>query len=831
MKKYFINYNIGDKGYVDAVFANSEAEAKEIYKSLSKDIIVIDVSVLEKDISTCLADSNMPVTVDYSVDGIKYREVWYCSQDLAKTSVMTMHNNAKIDNIRNGIQTDRYTASKSEIIVHKPYRNEEKKKEQSPAFLFLAIIAVLIVCALMPIIVNVINYIDPRFTKKQKEMPKCSGPFFKKIRQIYLIVGIVFYVIAIGLFILGSVVLKDITYGLLFVFFGGLVYGGSYLFIRFKKKNTFYLEDDTENNKDVNKNEAKETTINEQNVKSIEVENEDIPATPVCKVETTTLFILENEIVELLESYNELKTKNAITQEEYDKKSSEIMSLETKEMDSPSPYYLNQVEIIKAINAYKECLDNNMIEEVTYLYLKNKYLCSNEIIKDNVSANIEYVKSYYDLLSVSVISKETYNHKISMLLYKKVYSIDYDYYKKDQEQAIQTLKYYNLYKQGLLTEELFVDKRDKLLSLDKKKEELEKISEYFEKKDSNSIDGDYINSYNNYLEMIANGNNQAFEEKVYVSPMQDDVVAVDVAATTVGMAEKKADVEETPVEAKQETSNDFETKKEKPKKKSKKPLIIILIIVIVLACLGGGGAGVYYFVMQGNKTNSAKEQEAHNEIYTITFNSTGGTNVASQEVAYGNKVTQPWIPSRTPTAQYRYVFAGWYTDASYQNLFDFNTDIHEDLTLYAKWTTETRTYTVTFNSNGGTKISAQQVSYGNTVNKPADPIRTGYIFKGWFTDSECNNYYDFSSTLKNSITLYAGWTFDSSNYCYVWFVPNNGDYTTGYLVRKGNTVSRPANPSKKGYTFAGWYADETLQTPFDFSEVITSAIYVYAKWE
>jgi len=68
------------------------------------------------------------------------------------------------------------------------------------------------------------------------------------------------------------------------------------------------------------------------------------------------------------------------------------------------------------------------------------------------------------------------------------------------------------------------------------------------------------------------------------------------------------------------------------------------------------------------------------------------------------------------------------------------------------------TYTVTFNSQGGSSVSSQVVSYGGKVTQPSDPIRTGYTFGGWYKESGCINAWNFSTdTVTSNITLYAKW--------------------------------------------------------------------------
>lgn len=68
--------------------------------------------------------------------------------------------------------------------------------------------------------------------------------------------------------------------------------------------------------------------------------------------------------------------------------------------------------------------------------------------------------------------------------------------------------------------------------------------------------------------------------------------------------------------------------------------------------------------------------------------------------------------------------------------------------------------TVTFDSHQGTAVDSQLVAVGDKVAKPADPIKEGYTFSGWFTDEDCTKAYDFDATVDGAepeFTLYAGW--------------------------------------------------------------------------
>ena len=70
----------------------------------------------------------------------------------------------------------------------------------------------------------------------------------------------------------------------------------------------------------------------------------------------------------------------------------------------------------------------------------------------------------------------------------------------------------------------------------------------------------------------------------------------------------------------------------------------------------------------------------------------------------------------------------------------------------------TNSYTVKFDTQGGSAIENVSVKLNGTVQKPEDPVREGYAFAGWFTDKECTTAYDFDAKVTKSFTLYAKWT-------------------------------------------------------------------------
>jgi uncharacterized repeat protein (TIGR02543 family) len=209
--------------------------------------------------------------------------------------------------------------------------------------------------------------------------------------------------------------------------------------------------------------------------------------------------------------------------------------------------------------------------------------------------------------------------------------------------------------------------------------------------------------------------------------------------------------------------------------------------------------------------------------YTVTFNSNGGSAVASQSVNYGSAATTPASPTLTG-----YTFAGWYADAGYATVWNFATNlITGNVTIYAKWTINQ--YTVTFNSNGGSAVASQSVNYGSAATTPASPTLAGHVFAGWYADSGLLTAWNFSTNLiTGNVTIYAKWTVNQYT---VTFNSNGGSVVASQSVNYGSTATAPASPTLTGFTFAGWYADSGLLTAWNFSTtLVTTNVTIYAKW-
>lgn len=213
-------------------------------------------------------------------------------------------------------------------------------------------------------------------------------------------------------------------------------------------------------------------------------------------------------------------------------------------------------------------------------------------------------------------------------------------------------------------------------------------------------------------------------------------------------------------------------------------------------------------------TLTASWKTAQVKTHTVTFTGTGDD--FTQTVADGSSATVPTVPSKKG-----YTFAGWYSGDS---LYDFTTPVTDDLTMEAHWTKNT--YTVSFDSNGGSDVDSQQVEYKDTASQPDNPTLDGYTFQGWTLDGDP---YDFNTPVTSSITLKALWSKNTpvAKKHTVTFDSGKGSKVDSQTVKEGDPVSKPDNPTREGYTFNGWLLGGD---PYDFTTPVMQDLTLTASW-
>ncbi len=176
----------------------------------------------------------------------------------------------------------------------------------------------------------------------------------------------------------------------------------------------------------------------------------------------------------------------------------------------------------------------------------------------------------------------------------------------------------------------------------------------------------------------------------------------------------------------------------------------------VVTAVKAGTAKITVTTVSGGYTAecdiTVEEEQA--KLYTVKFETGGANQINDAVVAEGEKIPEPVTPVREG-----YVFEGWYSDAAYTKAWDFAKDtVMSDLTLYARWTAETKSYSVRFETNGGNRIEDAVVLEGEKIPEPAVPVREGYVFEGWYSDAAYTKAWDFANdTVMSDMTLYARW--------------------------------------------------------------------------
>ena len=185
----------------------------------------------------------------------------------------------------------------------------------------------------------------------------------------------------------------------------------------------------------------------------------------------------------------------------------------------------------------------------------------------------------------------------------------------------------------------------------------------------------------------------------------------------------------------------------------------------------------------------------------------GDSEYAKQVLPSGTLATRPDAPAATPG----YTFGGW--NKADGTAWDYASDkVTDNITLYAKWAANT--YTITFDTAGGSEIAPITQEYGTVITAPEAPTREGYTFIGW--DKEIP-----TTMPAENMTVTAQWeinqytiTFDTAGGSEI--APITQDY--------GTAITAPADPTREGYTFMGW--DKEIPTTMPAKNIT-----ITAKWK
>ena len=269
----------------------------------------------------------------------------------------------------------------------------------------------------------------------------------------------------------------------------------------------------------------------------------------------------------------------------------------------------------------------------------------------------------------------------------------------------------------------------------------------------------------------------------------------------------------------------------------------------------------------------ADEQKTEQNQINVLYAANGGQFVDGNETMQGvadadGKLRQPPTPTRDG-----YTFAGWYWVSDLSVLTEEQKDLNKvdftqpvtkpHVTMYAQWVKNQDEINVLYAANGGQFADGNDTMQGvadsdGVMRQPTAPTREGYTFAGWYWVSDLSdltdeqkdlNKVDFSQSIagKDHATIYAQWTKNADqNEIDVLYAANGGQFATGETFQQGVTDSdgmmrQPAEPTREGYTFDGWYwvsdlsglTDEQKDlNKVDFSQSVAGKehVTVFAQW-
>jgi len=204
--------------------------------------------------------------------------------------------------------------------------------------------------------------------------------------------------------------------------------------------------------------------------------------------------------------------------------------------------------------------------------------------------------------------------------------------------------------------------------------------------------------------------------------------------------------------------------------------------------------------------------------YTITLVLDGGSGSSSILDDFGTAITTP------VTEKTGYTFGGWYSDIALTTAYTFTTMPAENITIYAKWTINQ--YTIIFNVDGGSAVTAITQDYNTIVSSPSSPTKTGYTFGEWYSDIALTTAYTFTTMPAEDITIYSKWTINQYT---ITLNVDGGSAVTAITQDYGSAISTPVT-TKTGYTFEGWYSDAVFSSAYTFTTTPAENITIYAKW-
>lgn len=213
-------------------------------------------------------------------------------------------------------------------------------------------------------------------------------------------------------------------------------------------------------------------------------------------------------------------------------------------------------------------------------------------------------------------------------------------------------------------------------------------------------------------------------------------------------------------------------------------------------------------------------------IYTVRFETEGGTTYPEQFIEENGKVVQPSEPVRDG-----YKFVEWQVDG---NPYNFDNPVTSNLTIVAKWEEEdeNKTYTVTFDLNGGngSKPANQTVKTGERATVPSErPTKDKNRFLGWSTSRNAYSPNIEAVTIRNDTTFYAVWQSTVKTYTVNINLDGGSGCGSSQKVEEGGHPTGCTSITKPNHTFAHWTSGGRDYARLD-QITVNSDMSVYAVW-
>ena len=192
-------------------------------------------------------------------------------------------------------------------------------------------------------------------------------------------------------------------------------------------------------------------------------------------------------------------------------------------------------------------------------------------------------------------------------------------------------------------------------------------------------------------------------------------------------------------------------------------------------------------------TVTAKFEEKSPEVKEFTVKFVADGEVTETKVKEGEKAVKPIDPVKEG-----YVFLGWYVG---EEAYDFENAVTADVELVAKFEEAIVEYTVKFVVDG--EASEVKVAEGEKAVKPADPVKEGFVFLGWYVGEEA---YDFENAVTSDLEVVAKFEEEVAkvNINYTLMGGSFGEDVEPVTEVEVGTTVYLVNPTRHGYIFQGW---------------------------